>query len=172
MRVQREKTEKTLAKEIDLSKKLIGDDKPADEIRGLFDNYDEEELREYKVKKDTALVYLKKFTEFYYEWTKQTKALRDAAHKVENSEEVDISIDELVKLKEKFYEEGFAGRIGKAIENFAEAAPDHMNIHNNLKRLWEIVTEENVEIEDINFCEYEGWREEIQKAVNTEQSRR
>jgi hypothetical protein len=65
-RVQREKTQKSLAKEID------GDDNPADEIRALFDNYDEEELRNVKIQKDSALHYLQIFTELYYEFFKKS----------------------------------------------------------------------------------------------------
>jgi hypothetical protein len=67
LRVQRGKAQKALEKEIEQSKKLMGDDKPVDDIRILYEEFNDEELQAEKVHKHTALHYLNKFTELSYE---------------------------------------------------------------------------------------------------------
>jgi oligoribonuclease (3'-5' exoribonuclease) len=67
LKVQREKTQKAIIRETEQSKKLMGDDIPMDEIRGLYDEMNDDDLQAEKINKDTILHFLKKYIESYYE---------------------------------------------------------------------------------------------------------
>jgi hypothetical protein len=68
--------------------------------------------------------------------------------------------------------EGYAGRIGEALNNFGKAALDHTGMHHRLKELWEIVGNQNSDIVDVDFNAYDSWRQKIQMKVNMENARR
>jgi hypothetical protein len=81
---------------------------------------------------------------------------------MENDEDWHIKREELNQLKREFNREEYAGRMEKALKEFANEAPKHPGILNRLKQLWEIVgsTDHNIEIEDdMDYLEetYKRW---------------